>query len=209
MNFYGFGYFPNYLNRAEQEALADEVREIARHAPFFVPQMPKTGKEMSVRQTNCGKFGWVSDKEKGYRYQTTHPKTQKPWPDIPQCLKELWQKLANFSGEAEACLINFYSPTARMGMHQDKDELELGAPVISISLGDSCLFRTGSIRRGGKTHSLRLNSGDVIMFGGNMRLAFHGVDRIYPATSTLLQTPGRINLTLRRVTRIDSLFNKQ
>lgn len=202
MDFYGFDYFPDYFSRIEQEALLDDVRWVVREAPFFVPFMPKTGKEMSVRQTNCGKFGWVTDKERGYRYQTTHPKTQKPWPAIPRQLEKLWQELSNFSGEAEACLINFYSPTARMGMHQDKDEEELKAPVISISLGDSCLFRVGALKRGGKTHSLRLNSGDVIMFGNTMRLAYHGVDRIYPDTSTLLKTPGRINLTLRRVTKL-------
>ena len=188
MDFYGFDYFPNYFNRTNQENLVGEVREIVRQAPLFVPRMPKTGKPMSVRQTNCGKLGWVTDKERGYRYQETHPQTQKPWPEIPRELQELWKKLSGFGAPPEACLINFYAPDARMGMHQDKDEGELAAPVISISLGDACLFR--------------LNSGDVIMFGGDMRLAFHGVDRIYPETSTLLKVPGRINLTLRRITPV-------
>lgn len=202
MDFYGFDYFPNYFNRTDQEELVDEVRNIVRQTPLFVPRMPKTGKAMSVRQTNCGKLGWVTDKDHGYRYQETHPQTQKPWPEIPRRLQELWQKLSGFSAPPEACLINFYAPDARMGMHQDKDEGELAAPVISVSLGDTCLFRVGTPVKGGKTHSLRLNSGDVIIFGGDMRLAFHGVDRIYPETSTLLKVPGRINLTLRRITPV-------
>lgn len=206
MDFYGFDYFPNYFDRAEQQALVEEVREIARQAPFFVPKMPKTGKEMSVRQTNCGNLGWVTDKEHGYRYQALHPQTGKPWPKIPVRLKDLWKELSNFPAPPQACLINFYSPLARMGMHQDKDEGEFKAPVISISLGDTCLFRVGTTIKGGKTHSLRLNSGDVIMFGGNMRLAFHGVDRIYPDTSTLLKIPGRLNLTLRYVTSVDEIM---
>lgn len=173
---------------------------MAAKAPLFVPIMPNTGKAMSVRQTNCGKLGWVTDKERGYRYQAHHPVTKQVWPDIPKQLLDLWETLSGFSAPPEACLINFYAPDARMGMHQDKDENALEAPVISISLGDSCLFRMGSTTRGGKTHSIRLNSGDVIMFGGATRLAYHGVDRIYPDTSTLLKMPGRINLTLRRVT---------
>ncbi|MHC5306275.1 alpha-ketoglutarate-dependent dioxygenase AlkB [Bartonella sp. LJL80] len=200
MKLHGFDYFPDYFDRTAQEALLHEVRQVAAKAPLFVPIMPNTGKAMSVRQTNCGKLGWVTDKERGYRYQAHHPVTKQVWPDIPEQLLDLWETLSGFSAPPEACLINFYAPDARMGMHQDKDENALEAPVISISLGDSCLFRMGSTTRGGKTHSIRLNSGDVIMFGGATRLAYHGVDRIYPDTSTLLKTPGRINLTLRRVT---------
>lgn len=203
MKFHGFDYFPDYFDRSSQDELLNEVREVVKKAPLFVPVMPKTGNEMSVRQTNCGKLGWVTDKERGYRYQSTHPITCKPWPDIPLRLQALWSDLSKFPAPAEACLINFYSPQARMGMHQDKDESELNAPVISISLGDTCLFRVGSTERGGPTHSIRLNSGDVIMFGGAVRLAYHGVDRLYPNTSTLLKTAGRINLTLRRVTSIN------
>jgi len=87
-----------------------------------------------------------------------------------------------------------------MGLHQDKDETDLSAPVVSVSLGDDCLFRVGETTRGGRTTSIRLHSGDVVVLGGEGRLAYHGVDRIYPATSTLLKKGGRINLTLRRVT---------
>ena len=204
MDIYGFDYFPNYYSRLEQEDLLNDIRHIVKEAPLITPIMPKTGKEMSVRQTNCGELGWVTDKEQGYRYQKNHPITGKAWPDIPPSLQNLWQKLSGFPQPAEACLINFYAPQARMGMHQDKDEMELNAPVISISLGDSCLFRIGTTEKQGKTHSIRLNSGDVIMFGGKARLAYHGVDRIYPNTSTLLKVPGRVNLTLRRISPISN-----
>lgn len=204
MDIYGFDYFPNYYSRLEQEDLLNDIRHIVKEAPLITPIMPKTGKEMSVRQTNCGKLGWVTDKEQGYRYQKKHPITGKAWPDIPPSLQNLWQKLSGFPQPAEACLINFYAPQARMGMHQDKDEMELNAPVISISLGDSCLFRIGTTEKQGKTHSIRLNSGDVIMFGGKARLAYHGVDRIYPNTSTLLKVPHRVNLTLRRISSISN-----
>jgi len=204
MDIYGFDYFPNYYSRLEQEDLLNDIRHIVKEAPLITPIMPKTGKEMSVRQTNCGELGWVTDKEQGYRYQKNHPITGKAWPDIPPSLQNLWQKLSGFPQPAEACLINFYTQQARMGMHQDKDEMELNAPVISISLGDSCLFRIGTTEKQGKTHSIRLNSGDVIMFGGKARLAYHGVDRIYPNTSTLLKVPGRVNLTLRRISPISN-----
>ena len=204
MNIYGFDYFPNYYSRLEQEDLLNDIRHIVKEAPLITPIMPKTGKEMSVRQTNCGELGWVTDKEQGYRYQKNHPITGKAWPDIPPSLQNLWQKLSGFPQPAEACLINFYAPQARMGMHQDRDEMELNAPVISISLGDSCLFRIGTTEKQGKTHSIRLNSGDVIMFGGKARLAYHGVDKIYPNTSTLLKVPHRVNLTLRRISSISN-----
>lgn len=101
----------------------------------------------------------------------------------------------------EACLINLYDAAARMGLHQDRDEAELSVPVVSLSLGDTALFRAGGLTRGGPTRSFRLASGDAMTLGGAGRLAFHGVDRIYPGSSTLLAEGGRINLTLRRVTK--------
>ncbi len=197
----GVRHIPGWLDRAAQEALLEEVRAIVGEAPLFVPVMPRTGREMSVRMTNCGPLGWVTDKERGYRYQARHPVTGKPWPPIPQSLLDLWSELAAYPHAPQACLINFYSETAKMGLHQDRDEEDLAAPVVSVSLGDSCLFRVGETRREGRTTSIRLNSGDVVVLGGEGRLCFHGVDRLYPATSTLLKKGGRINLTLRRVTR--------
>ena len=191
---------PGYLPREEQEALLEEVREVVRQAPLYVPAMPRTGKEMSVRMTNSGVLGWVTDKERGYRYQPTHPTTGQPWPPIPDRLQRLWREVSGYEHEPEACLVNFYSQDARMGLHQDRDETDLAAPVVSVSLGDDCLFRVGQTTRDGKTVSLRLRSGDVVVLGGEGRLVFHGVDRIYPMTSALLKNGGRINLTLRRVT---------
>jgi alkylated DNA repair protein (DNA oxidative demethylase) len=191
---------PGFLDRSAQEALVEAVRDIVRDAPLYVPAMPKTGKEMSVRMTNCGPLGWVTDKEGGYRYQPLHPVTGKPWPPIPEMLLALWREVSGYPHPPEACLVNFYADTAKMGLHQDRDEADLAAPVVSVSLGDECLFRVGGSSRQARTVSFRLQSGDVVVLGGESRLAFHGVDRIYPSTSALLKNGGRINLTLRRVT---------
>jgi alkylated DNA repair protein (DNA oxidative demethylase) len=196
----GVRHSPEYLSRSRQEALVDIIRAIVVEAPLFVPVMPGTGKPMSVRMTNCGPLGWVTDKERGYRYQPTHPATGRPWPDMPQELLDIWSDVSGYDKPPQACLVNFYSDDARMGLHQDKDEQDLAAPVVSISLGNACLFRVGGVQRSDKTLSLRLSSGDVIVLGSAGRMCFHGVDRIYPATSTLLKNGGRINLTLRRVT---------
>ncbi|MCC4299699.1 alpha-ketoglutarate-dependent dioxygenase AlkB family protein [Aurantimonas coralicida] len=195
----GVRHIPGHLSRDEQVALVDAVREVVAAAPLYRPEMPRTGKPLSVRMTNCGELGWVTDRS-GYRYQPTHPVTGTPWPAIPPKLLEIWQNLAAFDHPPQACLVNFYEDTAKMGLHQDKDETDLSAPVVSVSLGDDCLFRVGETTRGGRTTSIRLHSGDVVVLGGEGRLAYHGVDRIYPATSTLLKKGGRINLTLRRVT---------
>lgn len=197
----GVRHIPGFLGRSEQEALLAQVRAIVQEAPLYTPAMPRTGKPMSVRMTNCGSLGWVTDKEHGYRYQPTHPTTGRPWPAMPESLLDLWRGFSGYPQPPEACLINFYTADAKMGMHQDRDETEFEAPVLSISLGDDCLFRVGGPSRKDPTVSFRLGSGDIVVLGGEARLAFHGVDRIYPATSTLLKNGGRINLTLRRVTR--------
>lgn len=194
----GFRLVPGRLDRAAQETLRDAIRAVVAAAPLYRPTMPRTGKPFSVRMTNCGSLGWVSD-QTGYRYQPTHPLTGEPWPPIPPMLLDLWRELGDYPEPPEACLVNFYEPDARMGLHQDVDEEDFAAPVLSVSLGDTCLFRIGGPKRGDPTRSLRLASGDVVLLGGAARLAFHGVDRIYPATSTLLSQGGRINLTLRRV----------
>lgn len=199
----GTVHLPAHLDRPAQRALLDAVRDVVRQAPLYVPTMPRSGKPMQVRMSNCGSLGWVTDKERGYRYQDTHPVSGKPWPPIPDELMALWQNLADYPAPPEACLINFYADTAKMGLHQDRDEDEFDAPVLSVSLGDDCLFRIGGTSRGGKTRSIRLASGDVVLLGGPSRLRYHGVDRIYPQSSTLLKDGGRINLTLRRVTKPD------
>lgn len=195
----GVGHAPGYFERISQEALLAEIRAVVRAAPLYVPTMPRTGKPMSVRMTNCGTLGWVTDKEQGYRYQSRHPVTGDQWPPIPARLLQLWRDVAPDAPEPEACLVNFYDTHAKMGLHQDRDEHNFHAPVISVSLGDSCMFRIGGQKRDDPTHSIKLHSGDVVVLGVEGRLAFHGVDRIYPGTSTLLKHGGRINLTLRRV----------
>ncbi|MBM3608458.1 MAG: alpha-ketoglutarate-dependent dioxygenase AlkB [Alphaproteobacteria bacterium] len=195
----GLIYLPDYLARAAQEEMVDDVRAIVRAAPLFTPVMPRTGKAFSVQMTNCGTLGWMSDRDKGYRYEAHHPQTGEAWPAIPASILNVWRTVTDCPASPEACLVNFYTVDARMGLHQDRDEEALDAPVVSISLGGSCLFRFGGAARGGRTKSQRLNSGDVVVIGGPSRLCFHGVDRIYPATSALLAQGGRINLTLRRV----------
>ena len=138
--------------------------------------------------------------ETGYRYQANHPETGAPWPPMPDVLLAAWRELTGYPHPPQACLINYYMAAARMGLHQDRDEEDFAAPVLSLSLGDSCLFRIGGTRRHDPTQSFRLASGDALVLGGAARLAYHGVDRILPGTSTLLREGGRINLTLRRAT---------
>ncbi|WP_415714413.1 alpha-ketoglutarate-dependent dioxygenase AlkB family protein [Roseibium sp.] len=194
----GLIYRPEYFQRDAQKSLLEQIRAVVEQAPLFQPVMPKTGKPFSVKMSNCGPLGWVSDIN-GYRYQPTHPVTRLPWPDMPDMLLDLWQELAPAAPAPEACLINFYEPGARMGLHQDRDERTFDAPVVSVSLGDTATFRVGGLKRKDPTKSFRLQSGDVVVLGGEARLAFHGIDRILKGTSTLLKNGGRINLTLRRV----------
>jgi DNA oxidative demethylase len=196
----GLRLFPGYLDRPAQEAAHAALREVMRRAPVYTPRLPKSGKPMTVRMTNCGPLGWVTD-ERGYRYEPTHPETGEPWPPIPDILLSAWRELSQYPHPPEACLINVYGPDARMGLHQDRDEEDFSAPVVSLSLGDTCLFRIGGTRRNDPTRSLKLASGDALVLGGAARLAFHGVARIMPGTSTLIPGGGRINVTMRRVTR--------
>ena len=197
----GVHYYSGWLSREGQEALVTELETALEIAPWFQPTMPRWGTPFSVRMTNLGPLGWVSDKS-GYRYQALHPDTGNPWPQLPESIRDLWRDVAHYPHPPEACLVNYYGGKAKMGLHQDRDEQALEAPVVSISLGDSCLFRFGGEVRSGPTRSLRLHSGDVVLIGGASRLAFHGVDKIYGGTSTLLSQGGRINLTLRRVTKV-------
>lgn len=194
----GLRLVPGFFDRSQQEELVAVLREAAHSAPLFTPVMPVTGKPFSVRMTNCGPLGWVSDRQ-GYRYQSTHPVTGQSWPPIPETLVRVWAELAGYPFPPQACLVNYYGPSARMGMHQDRDEEDMTAPVLSVSLGATCRFRIGGIVRSASTRSFPLASGDVLVLSGASRLAFHGVDRIMARTSTLLPDGGRINVTLRRV----------
>lgn len=194
-------HFPEALDEAAQDALLAAIRQVIAEAPLYTPTMPRTGKPMSVRMTNAGSLGWVTDKERGYRYQATHPETGEPWPPIPQMLLDLWTAYADYPHPPEACLINYYAGAAKMGLHQDRDEEDFDAPVLSVSLGDTGIFRVGGKTRKGPTEKYELKSGDVFLLGGEDRLAYHGIDRILPGTSALLEEGGRFNLTLRRVTK--------
>ncbi len=196
----GLFYGPGWLDGHAQHALANEIGHILEQAPLFQPRMPKTGKPFSVRMTNCGPLGWVSDAAGGYRYQPLHPDTGRPWPKIPDVVLKAWEELGHYEAEPEACLINFYDKGTRMGLHQDRDEADFSAPVVSLSLGDTGLFRFGGLNRKDPTRSIRLGSGDVLVMSGPSRLCFHGIDRVLAGSSALLEQGGRINLTLRRVT---------
>ncbi|WP_254694146.1 alpha-ketoglutarate-dependent dioxygenase AlkB family protein [Sulfitobacter sp. SK012] len=193
----GFEIHPNYLDLSRQRALVEEVRSVVAQAPLFQPITP-SGKTMSVRISAAGEFGWLSDRQ-GYRYSSTHPNGV-AWPPIPPLVLDIWRDLTGLVQQPECCLINFYTDDARMGLHRDQDEAAFKWPVLSISLGDDALFRMGHSERGGKTESIWLHSGDVVLMGGDARLCYHGIDRIKSDTSPLLSKGGRINLTLRVVT---------
>ena len=193
----GFDIHAGFLDITAQRSVLAAIRGVVAEAPFFRPETPY-GKPMSVRMTAAGKYGWLSDK-KGYRYVSSHP-SGRPWPAIPADVLNIWRDVTGLEREPECCLINYYSADAKMGLHQDRDEASTEWPVVSVSLGDEGLFRMGNVTRGGKTESHWLKSGDVVVMGGDARLAYHGVDRIRAGSSTLLPKGGRLNLTLRVVT---------
>lgn len=179
-----------------QNALVADLRGVAVAAPFFRP-VTRRGKEMSVRMTSAGTCGWVSDR-RGYRYEPKHP-SGVDWPPIPESVLAIWRTVTGLGRNPDCCLVNYYGEGARMGLHQDRDEADFGWPVVSVSLGDDALFRVGGTERGDPTSSVWLRSGDIAVLDGPSRLAFHGIDRVRPGTSTLLENGGRINLTLRVV----------
>ncbi len=193
----GIDLYQGVLSPDQQVAMVDDLRGVIHQAPLFSPETPY-GKAMSVRMTSTGNCGWFSDRS-GYRYVDTHPNGA-AWPDIPASVLAIWHRLASNERDPDCCLINYYGEGARMGLHQDKDEADFDWPVVSISLGDDALFRAGNTARGGKTESLWLRSGDVMVMGGAARLTYHGVDRTRFKSSALLPKGGRINLTLRVVT---------
>lgn len=192
----GFEIHPGWLAPEAQATMAAEISALAKAAPFFAPLTP-WGKPMSVRMTSAGRYGWYTDR-KGYRYVDHHPDGS-PWPPIPDTVRMVWRTLVSESREPDCCLVNWYGPKARMGLHRDEDEADFSWPVLSISLGDSALFRMGGLARSDPTRSIVLASGDVVVMGGPARLAYHGIDRIRPGSSSLLPQGGRINLTCRVV----------
>lgn len=192
----GFRLLPGRLSPIEQARLTDEVLQGAALAPFWRPVTPG-GKAMSVEMTGLGDLCWITDAA-GYRYEAAHPLTGRAFPAIPPLLLDLWSELCDPATPPDACLVNLYREGAKMGLHQDKDEADFGFGVLSVSLGDTAVFRIGGVKRNDPTRSVRLASGDVCVLAGEARLAFHGVDRIIPGSSRLVPGGGRINLTLRR-----------
>jgi alkylated DNA repair protein (DNA oxidative demethylase) len=190
---------PAHLSPDQQHRLVADLRRLLDRAPLYSPAMPGSGNSLSVRMSNCGPLGWLSDKG-GYRYSPTHPVTGEPWPAIPTTVLDLWHGITGVAYPPEACLINYYGPAAKLGLHRDQDEDAKEAPILSISLGDTALFRLGGPERKSPTRSVKLTSGDIVLLDGPSRHWYHGVDRILPGTSRLLPEGGRFNLTLRRVT---------
>ncbi|MHA6860919.1 DNA oxidative demethylase AlkB [Ralstonia pseudosolanacearum] len=184
---------------AEAPALLAAIDDIARQAPFRHMITPG-GFEMSVALTNCGALGWTSDR-RGYRYAARDPQTGQPWPPLPDCFLRLARDAAAAAGfpgfTPDACLINRYVPGARLSLHQDKDEQDYGAPIVSVSLGMPAMFLWGGHRRTDKTLRVPLFHGDVVVWGGPDRLRYHGVLPLKEAAHPLLGAQ-RINLTLRR-----------
>ncbi len=192
----GFEVHAGLIGAADQAVLVEDLRRVVAAAPFVSPVTPG-GRPMSVRMTAAGRLGWVTDRA-GYRYSPTHPAGM-AWPPIPDRVLALWHRVTGLTRVPDCCLINFYGEGARMGLHQDRDEGDFSFPVLSVSLGDAALFRMGGVARGDPTKSVWLQSGDVVVMGGDARLAWHGVDRVKHGSSMLLQKGGRINLTLRVV----------
>lgn len=192
----GVDVYEGFLDREGQVRVVEDIRGVAEVAPLFSPMTPY-GKPMRVKMTSAGRYGWYSDR-KGYRYERQHPEGM-AWPPIPESVLAIWRALVSGERMPDCCLVNYYDEAARMGMHQDRDEADFGWPVLSVSLGDEGLFRIGNETRGGKTQSVWLRSGDVVVLGGQARLLYHGLDKIRFGTSTLLPKGGRINLTLRVV----------
>jgi len=193
VNVNGVSVFKGLIQRAEQAKMLDELRELAKAAPFRRYQTPSG--QMSVRMSGAGAQSWFADPS-GYRYEPRQPDGQS-WPDIPNSVLAVWQQVAGVAQQPDSCLVNFYGENAKMGMHQDKDEASLDWPVVSISLGDEALFRVGQTTRRGATQSIWLQSGDIAVLSGEARLAYHGIDRIKFGSSALLPDGGRINVTLR------------
>ena len=194
----GLTYLPGFALPFEPLLLA-AIRQVATAAPFRQMLTPG-GQRMSAAMTNCGEVGWVTDR-KGYRYDRLDPETERPWPPLPEScgrLAELAAAAAGFGGfRPDVCLINRYEPGARMSLHQDRDERDFSAPIVSVSLGLGAAFLFGGLKRSERPHRLPLTHGDVLVWGGARRLAYHGIapvaDGSHPTVGRM-----RLNLTMRK-----------
>jgi alkylated DNA repair protein (DNA oxidative demethylase) len=183
----------------EAAMLVAAVDDIAARAPFRRMVTPG-GKQMSVAMTNCGRAGWITDR-RGYRYDPIDPGSGRPWPPLPEVFGDLARRAADAAGFAEfvpdGCLINRYEPGARLTLHQDRDEKDLSQPIVSVSLGLPAVFLFGGARRSDRPRRIRLASGDIVVWGGVSRLAFHGIDPLADGDDPLAGRC-RINLTFRK-----------
>ena len=179
--------------------LAAALRVIATQAPFRHMVTPG-GHTMSVAMTNCGPLGWVTDRS-GYRYDACDPETAKPWPAMPASFRALAGRAADAAGfggfAPDACLINRYQPGAKMSLHQDRDEADFGSPIVSVSLGLPAVFLFGGLQRSDRPRRFRLEHGDIVVWGGPARLAFHGIAPLADGEHAFAGR-ARINLTFRK-----------
>ncbi|HEX3982618.1 MAG TPA: DNA oxidative demethylase AlkB [Acidisoma sp.] len=194
----GLTYLPGFALRLEQELLAGISQVVA--SASFRHMLTRGGQRMSVAMTNCGEVGWVTDR-KGYRYDRLDPETARPWPPLPGSFARLAALAATEAGfggfRPDVCLINRYEPGARMSLHQDRDERDYSAPIVSVSLGLGATFLFGSLKRADKPHRLPLAHGDVLVWGGAKRLAFHGVAPVADGCHSAVGRV-RLNLTMRK-----------
>lgn len=185
--------------RSREGDLIADLRDIVGQASFRHMVTPG-GHQMSVAMTNCGGAGWVTDRS-GYRYDGVDPESGKPWPAMPPSFLELAKQAAaqgGFDGfSPDACLINRYQPGAKMSLHQDKDEHDFGAPIVSVSLGLPAIFLFGGLKRSDKPRRFRLEHGDIVVWGGPARLVYHGVAPLADGEHALMGRQ-RINLTFRK-----------
>jgi len=195
----GVVLFPGAVE-SPAEALLSEIEQIIAVSPLRRVMTPM-GKPMSVEMTNCGSVGWVSDRM-GYRYESIDPVANQPWPTMPALFADTATEFASLAGYRDfvpdVCLINRYSPGSKMGLHQDRDETDFSQPIVSVSLGLPITFKIGGQRRTDPTVSTKLQHGDVLVFGGPARLAFHGVGTLRRGTHPLTGA-NRYNLTIRCV----------
>ncbi len=194
----GAALLRGFAGRFEGDVIT-ALREIVAQAPFRHMSTPG-GRQMSVAMTNCGDAGWVTDRT-GYRYDGVDPDTGEKWPAMPDAFRQLAAEAAAEGGfgafSPDACLINRYEPGARMSLHQDKDEQDFGAPIVSVSLGIPAIFLFGGLKRSDKPRRFRLTHGDVVVWGGPSRLFFHGVAPLADGEHAVLGRQ-RINLTFRK-----------
>lgn len=194
-------HLQKFISIEEQKNIVSQLRGTIKTNPLYVPQTP-SGKSYSIQMTNFGSLGWLPN----YTYGDRHPVTDQPWPAIPDSIIELVDRLKrkdhiSHEFQPQAMLLNVYKPDSKLGLHQDKDELNKEAPIVSLSFGESATFLLGGMKRQDPTREIRLESGDAFILANENRMRFHGVKCILPNTAPadLMKKTVRINLTLRQV----------